>query len=180
MKHDEETAIYLITGVMASGKSTVAQLLAEQFGRGVHLRGDAFRRMIVTGREELLPGASEEATRQLLLRHRLAAATADTYADAGFTVVVQDVVIGPMLEEFVSFVRHRPLYVVVLAPGSEAVAAREAARAKKGYGLWTVAGLNGILHNKTPKIGLWLDTSEQTPEETVSEIRRRSAEEAAV
>ncbi|WP_167670285.1 hypothetical protein [Paenibacillus tianmuensis] len=46
---------------------------------------------------------------------------------AGFTIVVQDVVIDPMLEEFVSFVRHRPLYVVALAPGSEAVAAREAA-----------------------------------------------------
>ncbi len=39
-------AIYLITGVMASGKSTVAQLLASRLEKGVHLRGDLFRRMI--------------------------------------------------------------------------------------------------------------------------------------
>ena len=41
--------IFLITGLMASGKSTVAQVLAERLPRSVHLRGDAFRRMIVNG-----------------------------------------------------------------------------------------------------------------------------------
>ena len=45
--------IYLMTGLMASGKSTVAELLAARQPRGVHLRGDVFRRMIVTGREEM-------------------------------------------------------------------------------------------------------------------------------
>ena len=49
--------IYLITGVMASGKSTVAQLLAERLPRAVHLRGDVFRRMIVSGREEMCQDA---------------------------------------------------------------------------------------------------------------------------
>lgn len=37
-----EKAIYLITGVMASGKSPVAELLASKLGKGVHLRGDVF------------------------------------------------------------------------------------------------------------------------------------------
>ncbi|MBW4845322.1 MAG: zeta toxin family protein [Lachnospiraceae bacterium] len=46
-------AIYLITGVMASGKSTVAELLASEFGNCVHLRGDIFRTMIVSGRAEM-------------------------------------------------------------------------------------------------------------------------------
>ncbi|HET9730790.1 MAG TPA: phosphotransferase, partial [Acidimicrobiia bacterium] len=34
---------------MAVGKSTIAQMLAEQYGTSVHLRGDRFRQMIVRG-----------------------------------------------------------------------------------------------------------------------------------
>lgn len=175
-----EKAIYLVTGAMASGKSTVAELLSGQFAKSVHLRGDAFRRMIVHGREEMLPEPSQEALRQLDLRYRLAASAADAYFDAGFTVVVQDVIVGPALHQFVSYVRNRPMYVIVLAPDEETIAAREAARPKKGYGLWTIAGLNGILHNETPKIGLWLDTSKLTSEQTVREIMRRAESEALV
>lgn len=65
MQAQEKRGIFLITGVMASGKSTVAQLLAEKFDKGVHLRGDTFRRMIVSGREEMLPDSEGEAVRQL-------------------------------------------------------------------------------------------------------------------
>ena len=62
---NEKPCIFVITGVMASGKSTVAQLLAKRLDRGVHLHGDIFRRMIVNGREEFLPDPSQEAVRQL-------------------------------------------------------------------------------------------------------------------
>lgn len=49
-------------------------------------------------------------------------------AVACFTAVVQDVVLGEQLSAYVGLVRTRPLYVVVLAPRPEAVAAREAGR----------------------------------------------------
>ncbi|MEU0196619.1 MULTISPECIES: AAA family ATPase [unclassified Streptomyces] len=163
--------VVLVTGVMAAGKSTVAQALAQTLPRAAHVRGDAFRRMIVTGREEYTPGADGEARAQLLLRYRLSAATADAYAEAGFTAVVQDVVLGEDLRAYTGLVRTRPLYVVVLAPRPEAVAAREAARPKTGYGGgWTVAALDEELRARTPRIGLWLDTSELTVEQTVEEI----------
>src|ERR1700691_5532895 len=42
-----ERAVLVVTGIQAAGKSTVAQLLAQQLPRSVHLRGDTFRRMIV-------------------------------------------------------------------------------------------------------------------------------------
>jgi type II secretory pathway predicted ATPase ExeA len=45
-------AILIVTGVMAAGKSTAAQLLADRLPKAVHLRGDIFRRMIVTGRHK--------------------------------------------------------------------------------------------------------------------------------
>ena len=108
--------VILITGIMAAGKSTVAQALAERLPRSVHLRGDVFRRMIVNGRAEVRPGADEEATEQLRLRYRLAAAAADLYCAAGFTVVYQDTILGPMLGEVVQLLQGWPLRVVVLCP----------------------------------------------------------------
>lgn len=165
-----DSAVMLITGAMASGKSTVAQLLAERLPRSAHIRGDAFRRMIVSGREEFTPEATAEATAQLRLRYRASAATADLYAGAGWTAIVQDVVIGGFLDEYLALVRTRPLYLVVLAPRKAALATREEQRAKSGYGPWTVDMLDHALKAGTPRRGLWLDTTTQTPAETVEAI----------
>lgn len=171
-----ERAVVVITGVMASGKSTVAQLLAERLPRAVHVRGDVFRRMLVSGRHELMPEHDEEATQQLRLRYRVSASTADLYAAAGWTAVVQDVVLGEHLEPYLDAISSRPLYLVVLAPSQEAVAEREAGRAKSGYGSWTVGGLDHVLRATTPRLGLWLDSTGQTPEETVDAILDRLGE----
>ena len=53
---------------MAAGKSTTAEALALKLDKCVHLRGDVFRRMISSGREEMSAAPSEEAVRQLYLR----------------------------------------------------------------------------------------------------------------
>lgn len=180
IRAESERGIYLITGVMASGKSTVAEQLARRFERGVHVRGDVFRRMIASGRAEMVPDAPEEALSQLLLRHRLAAETADRYYEAGFHVVVQDIVLGSMLLEMIGLIHTRPLYVVVLDPGPEAVRQRELNRPKKGYGEWSPEQLIRSLREETPRLGLWLDTSELTPEETVQAILERARTEASV
>lgn len=163
--------IILITGIMASGKSTVAQALAERLPRSVHLRGDIFRRMIVSGRLEMTPDAPDEALHQLQLRYELAASAADLYCDAGFTVVYQDVILGPILNDVVARLkRHRRVAVIVLAPSPEVVAQREAGRDKTGYGEWTPAMLDHGLRTDTPRIGLWLDTSSLSVTETVDAI----------
>jgi cytidylate kinase len=90
--------IYLISGPMAAGKFTVPRLLAERFDRGVHLEGDFFRQSIITGRARMTPEISTEALEQLRLRYQLAAA-ADTYSQAGFAVVLEDVIAGHLLGE---------------------------------------------------------------------------------
>ena len=105
---------------------------------------------------------------------------ADGYFDAGFTAIVQDVILGGYLAEMVSLVRSRPLLVVVLAPSPAALAAREAGRGKSAYGVWSVDELDGALRRDTPRLGLWLDTSGQTPEQTVDEILTRAWTEARV
>src|SRR5580704_12960632 len=104
--------VLLITGIQAAGKSTVAQLVAEQLEQSVHLRGDRFRRMIVSGRADMTPDASPEALSQLRLRYQLTASAADQYFRAGFTVVAQDIVLGQHLTEMVQWIRSRPLLLV--------------------------------------------------------------------
>jgi predicted kinase len=155
---------------MASGKSTVAEHLAQQLPRSVHLRGDVFRRMIVTGRAPMTAPLSAQATEQLRLRYRLAALAAEVYLGAGFSVVYQDIVLGPALADVVAQLRRHPLHVVVLCPTPEAVAAREAGRSKKGYRGISVADLDRVLREETPRLGLWLDSSALTAAQTAAHI----------
>lgn len=162
---------------MAAGKSTVARLLAARADRGVHLEGDFFRRSVVAGREEMTPDPSPKALEQLGLRYRLAAAVADGYVEAGFTVALEDVVLGPFLEDYPGLIRSRPCHVIVLLPSLESVRAREAGREDRGYiGGWTIERHYADFVDATPRIGLWLDTTEQTPAETVDEILARTPE----
>jgi len=169
---------FLVTGISAAGKTTVSELLASRFARGVHVKGDVFRRMVVSGRVHMRPGTPPEAERQLDLRYRLGASTADAYFEAGFDVVVQDIVMGPALQTYVDRIRSRPLFVVVLTPRVDVVESREAGRPKTAYQPDgpTVADLDSYLRSETPRIGLWLDSSDQTPDQTVDEILARRDE----
>lgn len=165
-----DETIYLITGVMASGKSTVAEILASKLTRGVHLRGDVFRRMIVSGREEMSAQPTEEAIRQLHLRYRLAAGAAKMYFDNGFSVALQDNYYGEALTYMLEQLEGYPVQVVVLCPRVEVVKQREQARGKVGYTGFDVETLYADFLRETPRIGLWLDTSEQSPEQTAGDI----------
>ncbi len=160
----------LITGIMASGKSTVAQRLAEKLPKSVHLRGDMFRRMIVNGRVDIEPPVSEDALNQLRLRYTLAAQVADGYCAAGFSVVYQDVIIGDILSDVVKMHRQWPLYVVVLCPSPAVAVDRDAHRHKQVYRSWTPEQLDHSLRHETPHLGFWLDTSSLDVEATVSKI----------
>ncbi len=161
--------ILLITGAMAAGKSSVAQELAERMDRSVHLRGDVFRQMVVNGRVEMSANPDPEAMRQLVVRYRAAASTAKLYSESGFNVIYQDVIVGPVLEEVVAMYDGLPLYVVVLCPSQKSIVKRENARSKTGYGEVTVEQLQSALQN-TARLGFWIDTSDQSIEETVTTI----------
>ena len=160
----------MITGAMAAGKSTVAELLARRLPRSVHIRGDVFRTMIVNGRADMTPNPTASATAQLHLRYDLAALTADRYAEEGFDAIVQDVIIGSELAEFVKRIVSPNRYLVVLSPSVSVIEWREEQRAKAGYVHFSPGALDEVLRRETAKIGYWLDSSAQTPDETVDDI----------
>ena len=165
-------ALFVISGVSASGKSTVARLLAERFERGVCVPGDTIRAMIASGRVDVRPDSGPEALRQLTLRYAGALRVADVFLDGGFDVVVEDVIIGPVLRDFLGLVPVPEFHLVFLDPDTAAIERRERERDRIAYGpgRWSVGGLQAVLREETDRIGLWLDTTRQSAEQTVEAI----------
>ena len=163
--------LILITGNMAAGKSTIAQAIAEQLEKSVHLRGDIFRRMIVQGRAALDTTLAEEAERQLELRYQLAENVARGYLAAGFWVVYQDIFLGKGLTDAITRLQDLSPLVIVLCPDAHTVAQREASRVKSGYqDRADIEIFDRILREQTPRVGYWLDTTELSVEETVKRV----------
>ena len=88
----------------------------------------------------------------------------------------QDIILGPMLNDVVAMLPASNLFVVVLCPSSDIVAHRDATRHKVGYVGWTPEQLDADLRTNTPRLGLWLDNSTLSIEETVNAILVRSGE----
>ena len=173
-------AVILVTGWQASGKSTIAPILAARFPLSAHVEGDVFFAMPVSGRVNMTREPSDEAIRQLQLRYRAGAMVADLYAHAGFTAVHNDIIMGESLAEYPSLIEARPLHVIVLHPSADALAARERGRGTTRKRDWAEiddeAAHDHAELDRSPRLGAWLDTSNQAPEETVEEILARLTE----
>jgi chloramphenicol 3-O-phosphotransferase len=164
------SGIFLITGMPGAGKSTVSRALAQRFGRSAHIDIDmVFHHFTVTGKAD--PAKQDaEAAAQAMLAVRNAAVMARNYADAGFTCVLDGAVAerAQVMACAQAVYPHR-LHLVVLAPPVQVSDERDAGRSGK-----TVAAffrhLHPLLHEQLAGLGLWLDTSQQTPAESVTTI----------
>jgi len=169
-QHSPEPKVFLVTGIPGAGKTTVSKALAERFSHAVAIESDWLQEIIVSG--GLWPDEEphDEAERQLTLKAKNTAMLADSYVDAGFTVLIDDVVPGThRLGIYLDSLRSRPVALVVLAPSLEVALRRDEHRGYKEVGsMWS--HLDQEMREKLVGIGFWLDTSAMTVEETVDAI----------
>lgn len=85
--------IWLITGVPGVGKSSVSKALLGRFEFGFYVPIDDLREWVVSGLAHPVPVWSEETGRQFGLARRSAAEMARIYADEGFEVAIDDVLL---------------------------------------------------------------------------------------
>ena len=79
-------------------------------------------------------------------------------------------ILGRELPDFIDRITNPERFLVVLSPSVSTLQWREQHRNKAGYLHFSPDALNEVLRTETVQLGYWLDSSAQTPEETVDDI----------
>ncbi len=124
-----QNPIFIFSGSPASGKTTVSKALMQEFAFGVHIPVDSLRGWVVSGLSNPIGSWDAETERQFKLAREAAAAIAKTYVQAGFAVVIDDVIMPEQAERhYDKTLSDGEVYKILLKPSIDVALARNAHR----------------------------------------------------
>ena len=170
MTYELHPQIIVISGLPGAGKSTISALLAQELGRAAHLEADVLQGLIVAGAEHpTLDGTTSEANVQLELRLRHACLLAKSFVSTGFFAIIDDIIHGQRFTELASELDDVPFTFVMLHRDYEELRSTWLAMGSPYVDAWK--WVSDEIDHATPRIGLWIDNSTLTEEETVLKIK---------
>lgn len=182
---DSQPPVFVITGQLSAGKSTVAKALLDRFAFGYHIDVDAIREMVTSGLASPLEW-SEETSRQFQLATRGSAELARIYADAGFAVAIEGAIDPSHAERAMADVGLEDSMVcVVLRPRLDVALERNRTRQTKQFDTSILEAAmrkidGGLEQDAAREMWHGIDNSDEPLETTVDRIlalqaRRRDA-----
>ena len=167
--------IIVITGLPGAGKSSTSALLAQQFEKTAHIEADRIQELIISGAEHpTIDGASPEAIDQLQLRLRNSVLLAKSFSKSGFTAIVDDIVHGNRFDQLIEDLQKESFYFIVLLRDLETL--KQEWRDMNSPFAESWDWIDEDLRGNTPRVGLWLDTTNSTLTEVVEQILIRLEE----
>lgn len=169
--------LLVISGPSSAGKTSVGHALAERRERAIHIDGDVIQRLVVSGSVTMEIPPPPGAIDQLRLRFKAALTVANLYRAAGFDAVLSDNLFEDEARRFLDSALEsqpsRPVHFVMLDPSVDAIWTRYRQRPGGGYTDTLTPEILKTAVERTPHVGLWLDTSDQTLAQTVDEVLGR-------
>jgi hypothetical protein len=171
----QASPVFVITGQLAAGKSTLARALLDRFPFGFHVDVDAVREMVTSGLASPLTW-TDETTRQFNLAMEGSAALAAVYNGAGFAVAIEGAIDPVVIDRLLREAGLGDVMVgIVLHPSLDVALRRNRERTHKPF---DPAILEDVMHrieadlaaDRVPRDWTRLDNGGETLPETVERV----------
>lgn len=167
-----DARIIVMAGLPGAGKSTLSRRLAQHFDAAAHVEADRLQDLIVSGAVHGdVNGISDEAARQIRLRLHHAVLLARSFREAGFTAIVDDIITGPRFDHLRDELGDTPFSFVMLLRDLEVM--KESWRAIGSPFVDSFDWIDDEIRHHTPRVGLWLETTGRSEDETFAELVTR-------